>query len=531
MAIQVLPLFLVPEVLLPQLEHRGLLPRALADALFPVVSYGHGREFWRAYGLILAWPLNVYNVFTHEPLGWWLGISIVQTLVLIPLGIYFFGKGVYCGWICSCGALAETLGDTHRHKMPHGPRWNRFNMAGQVVLGVAVALLVVRVLGWIMPDGNGIDRVFDPVLKDRYKWIVDVGLAGVLGYGVYFWYSGRFWCRFLCPLAALMHVYARFSRFAIVAEKKKCISCNVCTSVCHQGIDIMSFANKGVPMADPECVRCSACVQSCPTGVLTFGQVDRAGRTIAVDLLPASPVRQLTTQKQTPDIRIDQQLAGLARQRKLAGDQHVADIGELQAFLRVLLDHHDSLAFVVLKIVQNVEDGVDKARLKSDRRLVDGHDRATTGLDRSQDRIPSQGLQDSDSFGACLALAHPTDRLPAGLMGCPQRGAGRRLGRDQLRDALDGTGVLHGGETSSETQHEGAMPGRQKHRARGFAELFDELEGQGGEPRQPEGQPDMRGVDGAGVGLAPHRLGQLRSRSRQAHDLGPVRGNLRPLAR
>jgi polyferredoxin len=241
--------------------------------------------------LILAWPLNVYNVFTNQPLGWWLAISFIQTFVLIPLGIYYFGKGVYCGWICSCGALAETLGDTHRHKMPHGPFWNRLNMAGQVVLAVAVALLIVRILGWVLPAGNWADRIFEPVLKTRYKWIVDVFLAGVVGYGVYFWYSGRVWCRFFCPLAALMHVYARFSRFAIIADKKKCISCNVCTSVCHQGIDVMSFANKGAPMTDPECVRCSACVQSCPTGVLEFGQTDRSGRTIRLDLLPASPVR------------------------------------------------------------------------------------------------------------------------------------------------------------------------------------------------------------------------------------------------
>jgi NosR/NirI family nitrous oxide reductase transcriptional regulator len=98
------------------------------------------------------------------------------------------------------------------------------------------------------------------------------------------------WCRFFCPLAAWMHVVARFSRFAIVPDKKKCISCNVCTSVCHQGIDVMSFANKGAPMQDPQCVRCSACVERCPTGVLQFGQVDRAGRTIRLDLLPASPV-------------------------------------------------------------------------------------------------------------------------------------------------------------------------------------------------------------------------------------------------
>jgi ferredoxin len=291
MAIQLVPLFLLPEVILPLLGNNDLLPRGLADALFPAVNYGHGREYWRAYGLILAWPLNVYNVFTHEPLGWWLAISAVQTLVLIPLGIYFFGKGVYCGWICSCGALAETLGDTYRQKMPHGPGWNRLNLAGQGVLAVAVLFLILRIAGWLLPAGNVLAQNFDAWFKTPYKWFVDVTLGSVVGYGLYYWYSGRVWCRFFCPLAALMHIFARFSRFGIVAEKKKCISCNVCTSVCHQGIDVMSFANKGAPMVDPECVRCSACVQSCPTGVLSFGQVDRAGRTIALDLLPASPVQ------------------------------------------------------------------------------------------------------------------------------------------------------------------------------------------------------------------------------------------------
>jgi ferredoxin len=290
MSVQVLPLFLLPEIILPLLHHHGWLPRGFEDALFPAVSYGHGREFWRAYGFVLAWPLDVYNVFTQHPLPWWIAIGILQTFVLIPLGIYFFGKGVYCGWICSCGALAETLGDTHRHKMPHGPRWNRLNLAGQGVLAIATLLLVVRVVGWILPGGNWADRMFEP-LKNQYKWTVDVFFAGVLGYGVYFWYSGRFWCRFLCPLAALMHVYARFSSFRILAEKKKCISCSQCTTVCHQGIDVMSFANKGLPMADPECVRCSACVHACPTGVLSFGRVGRSGELIGLDRLAASPVK------------------------------------------------------------------------------------------------------------------------------------------------------------------------------------------------------------------------------------------------
>jgi polyferredoxin len=128
----------------------------------------------------------------------------------------------------------------------------------------------------------------------NYYHVVDIGLEGIIGLCVYFWFSGRVWCRFACPLAALMHIYARFSRYRIFPEKKKCISCNVCTSVCHQGIDVMNFANKGMPMEDPECVRCSACVQMCPTGVLTFGRLDGDGK-IIYDKLVASPVQMRET--------------------------------------------------------------------------------------------------------------------------------------------------------------------------------------------------------------------------------------------
>ncbi|NIS38257.1 4Fe-4S binding protein, partial [Candidatus Saccharibacteria bacterium] len=75
--------------------------------------------------------------------------------VLIPLIIYFWGKGAYCGWICSCGAMAETLGDTQRHKMWHGAKWNRVNMVGQVILLIAVIMFIARVISWAFP-GSGI---------------------------------------------------------------------------------------------------------------------------------------------------------------------------------------------------------------------------------------------------------------------------------------------------------------------------------------------------------------------------------------
>lgn len=297
---QWIPLFILPELILPLLGRNGFFSegaalRGVADLFFESYDGGIGEEraYWRAYGFILAWPLMVYNWLTHQPIYGWLILGSVQTFVIIPLIVYRWGKGAFCSWICSCGALAETLGDTHRHKMPRGARWNKLNMLGQVILALAFLMLGLRVWGWVDPQSWAaahIQSLLDGPSPLSYKWSVDVALAGFLGVGLYFHFSGRTWCRFACPLAALMHIYARFSRFRIFSDREKCISCNVCTSVCHQGIDVMSFASRGAPLEDPQCVRCSACVEGCPTGVLSFGRLDQDGAP-KLDKLSASLVQ------------------------------------------------------------------------------------------------------------------------------------------------------------------------------------------------------------------------------------------------
>ncbi len=77
---QWIPLFILPEIILPWMGHNGFFEpgrpmRWLADQLFESYdgSLGHERAYWRAYGLILAFPLNVYNVFTEHPMWLWLG--------------------------------------------------------------------------------------------------------------------------------------------------------------------------------------------------------------------------------------------------------------------------------------------------------------------------------------------------------------------------------------------------------------------------------------------------------------------------
>jgi ferredoxin len=274
--IQALPLFVLPEFVFPLLGSAGVLGGSdsfIMTQVFPKESY------WRSYGFILAWPLNFSNLYNSNITTFWLLFSLFQTFVFIPFIVYKWGKGAYCGWICSCGALAETLGDEYRTLAPHGPkakRWENFAQWALLAAFIITTLKLISILYNIeLPIINQKMSYTADFFHKFYYIGIDVIFAGVLGLGVYFFLSGRVWCRFGCPLAALMHIYNRLSRYRIFSEKKKCISCNICTKVCHMGIDVMNFANKGIPMNDVECVRCSACVVNCPTQVLSFGSLPR----------------------------------------------------------------------------------------------------------------------------------------------------------------------------------------------------------------------------------------------------------------
>ncbi|MEW6734607.1 MAG: NAD(P)-binding domain-containing protein [Acidobacteriota bacterium] len=288
--IQALPLFFIPTFVLPYLDSHGLIPQWIQDNVFPYQSY------WRAIGFVLPWPLVIYNLLADQPVWFWVIVTILQTFIIIPIAVRYFGKGAICGWVCSCGALAETLGDSYRKMAPHGPRAKKWENLGQVILGIVTFITLLYVIGWFYPSQT-LNNLKYPLVH-YYSLIVDTAFGGVIGVGTYFFYSGRIWCRYGCPLAALMHIYARFSKYRIFADKKKCISCGVCTSNCHMGIDVMGFASKGKPMNDVECVRCSACVISCPMQVLSFGRIgtnhphDPASKR-SLPIIPAAMVGRL----------------------------------------------------------------------------------------------------------------------------------------------------------------------------------------------------------------------------------------------
>jgi ferredoxin len=77
----------------------------------------------------------------------------------------------------------------------------------------------------------------------------------------------RFWCRYLCPLGALLGIISKTSYFKHRLNQETCISCHQCETICPTAaIDAKNnfIANKS------ECISCLDCVEICPTKSIKF---------------------------------------------------------------------------------------------------------------------------------------------------------------------------------------------------------------------------------------------------------------------
>jgi len=68
----------------------------------------------------------------------------------------------------------------------------------------------------------------------------------------------RFWCRYLCPLGAILAWTNRISLWRIRVNESDCISCGLCTRACPMDLDVPREVERG-----GECIRCRACVHAC----------------------------------------------------------------------------------------------------------------------------------------------------------------------------------------------------------------------------------------------------------------------------
>ncbi|MEE8401587.1 MAG: 4Fe-4S binding protein [Candidatus Hydrothermarchaeaceae archaeon] len=212
------------------------------------------KELGKAAGY--PWPLNITSLYPHRP-DWVLAYVVILTFIILPILTYFYGRRAYCGWICSCGAIAETLGDPFRKRAPKGKMANKLEIGMYTVLLIATITTVYVWLG-------------GRALHFLYASIVSFYIAGILAMGIYPFMGGRIWCRYFCPTAAILGAISKRGKFAVTGDFDKCIKCGICTQNCQMGIDIRSLISSGKKVKNDQCVGCGICVSLCPVKILWF---------------------------------------------------------------------------------------------------------------------------------------------------------------------------------------------------------------------------------------------------------------------
>ncbi len=224
------------------------------------------------------WPLNYYffdawnlNSFTSAGfIGWFFLIfGILMIFVISPTLTYFFGKRWYCSWVCGCGGLAETAGDPFRHLSDKSVKaWKLEQLLIYSIL-LFVILMTAGVLYTYKTGQPELFGVSTAALRKSYGFFIGAAFSGVIGVGFYPLLGSRVWCRFGCPMAALLGIQQKlFSRFRITTNGGQCISCGNCSTYCEMGIDVRSYAQKGQNIVRASCVGCGICATVCPRGVL-----------------------------------------------------------------------------------------------------------------------------------------------------------------------------------------------------------------------------------------------------------------------
>ena len=242
-------------------------------------------EFYFSY----FWPLKYSYLFPDDVnylidsgnLGVFMVFwGMVMTFIATPILTYNYGKRWYCSWICGCGALAETLGDPYRQNSDKSlkawkiERWMVYSVLVFVSLTTGLLWLNSWKSGTILGDASGL-------FAQWYGFLIGSVFSGVIGTGFYPIMGSRVWCRFGCPMAAVLGIFQRFkSRFRITTNGGQCISCGNCSAYCEMGIDVRSYAQKGENIIRASCVGCGICASVCPRGVLKLENPEEEGRFI-----------------------------------------------------------------------------------------------------------------------------------------------------------------------------------------------------------------------------------------------------------
>ena len=249
--------------------------------------------------------MDAITLFLENGLFPWLPIGIMLVVGAI-LGRFM------CGWICPVGFLQDVITAVKGRVDSVEKRAHLYWIRLKYVL-VALAFLISGSLGLavyygvgndyrtslgpladglfvaITPDGTlfgtlpailagswrflGTAQSSDLSIGNLSSWFGHISaltwlnVVVLVGFVYAAWRIPRFWCRYVCPVGAIMAVTQKNSLLGMHRDPIKCSECKECETACPMQIPILDLDWK--KFNDSECILCMACIDACPAGALS----------------------------------------------------------------------------------------------------------------------------------------------------------------------------------------------------------------------------------------------------------------------
>jgi len=179
----------------------------------------------------------------------------------------------FCGWFCWFGGYLDLIewgiGDKLKIKIPR-----RVLLYLGVLPFVALAIKIYSTLlvNWL----QGFPATFTFRLADVEPWGgQQTGISILItlimfGPVLLFVFGRRAWCRYLCPIGALLKIFGSGCVGKVRLVSDECIGCGKCNRSCDMQVDVMGELEAYGEVRSLNCIRCLKCTDECPNGAIAF---------------------------------------------------------------------------------------------------------------------------------------------------------------------------------------------------------------------------------------------------------------------
>ncbi len=185
------------------------------------------------------------------------GVFVAATLhyfIAKIFGPLIFSRG-YCGWGCWTAMVLDLL--------PWKISKGRYRYYGMIRYAHFTLSLLLTAYFWYVLKTT--DVIAQHTYIELYWFAIGNLLYYVIGISLaFFLKDNRAFCKYACPIPAIMKITSRFALIKMKINKSKCTECGTCEKVCPMNIKLLTYKKRNQRILSTECILCNTCKNSCP---------------------------------------------------------------------------------------------------------------------------------------------------------------------------------------------------------------------------------------------------------------------------